>query len=187
MASLIWVRKHASAPRTTPHLASLEVNGIRLPCRIGRSGISFAKREGDGATPCARLRALRGFYRADRRLAMPTRLPMRPIRHKDGWCDAVGHGQYNRLVRRPLAASHEHLWREDGLYDVVLDLDWNHSPRRQGRGSAIFLHLMRANGGPTEGCIAVPARRIAWLLARLTPSTTFIVGQMGRKRGSSRR
>jgi L,D-peptidoglycan transpeptidase YkuD (ErfK/YbiS/YcfS/YnhG family) len=156
-------------------LAWLQVGQVMLACRIGRTGICHAKREGDGATPVGTLRPLRGFWRADRRCRAATRLPMRPLRRDDGWCDAPGHRQYNRLVRLPFLASREEMWRDDHVYDVVLELSWNARPRRQGRGSAIFLHLMNDRRGPTAGCLAVEARRINWLLARLSCRTRILV------------
>lgn len=158
-----------------PYPARLMIGQVTIPCRIGRAGVTRTKREGDGKTPIGVLRPLRGFWRADRRLKPLTLLPMQPIRQHNGWCDAQGHGQYNRLVRRPFAASHEEMWREDHVYDVVLELDWNVLPRKQGRGSAIFLHLMNEAKGPTAGCIAVSASRINWLMERLSRHTRIIV------------
>lgn len=157
------------------HVARLRFGMVSLPCRIGRSGIVHLKREGDGATPAFVMRPVRGFWRADRRFRPRTSLPMRPIRKGDGWCEVPGDRNYNRLVKKPYAASHEDMMRQDNLYDIVLELDWNRTPRRQGRGSAIFFHLMRENGGPTAGCIAVEPRRVDFLLARIGRRTRFVV------------
>lgn len=157
------------------HVARLRFGMVSLPCRIGRSGIVHLKREGDGATPAFDMRPVRGFWRADRRPRPRTLLPMRPIRKGDGWCEVPGDRNYNRLVRKPYAASHEDMRREDRLYDIVLELDWNRLPRRQGRGSAIFFHLTRENGGPTAGCIAVEPRRVEFLLARIDRHTRFVI------------
>ena len=44
-------------------------------------------------------------------------------------------------------------------------LGWNDAPAEPGRGSAIFLHVARADGGPTEGCIALPLAGLRQLLA----------------------
>ena len=69
------------------------------------------------------------------------------------------------------------MWRDDHVYDVVVDIAWNRGPIRRGRGSAIFLHLARPDLAPTEGCVAVPAHAIAQLLARIGPNTRIeIVG-----------
>lgn len=92
---------------------------------------------------------------------------MRPLRPQDGWCDAVGDRNYNRPVRHPYPASAERLWREDGLYDVIVVLDHNARPRVQGAGSAIFMHLARPQYTPTEGCIALARRDMLRLLPRL--------------------
>lgn len=157
------------------HIARLRFGMVSLPCRIGRTGIVHLKREGDGATPAFVMRPVRGFWRADRRKRPQTLLPMRPIRKGDGWCEVPGDRNYNRPVKKPYAASHEDMMRTDRLYDVVLELDWNRIPRRQGRGSAIFFHLTRENGGPTAGCIAVEPRRVDYLLARIDQRTRFVV------------
>ena len=69
------------------------------------------------------------------------------------------------------------MWRDDHLYDVVLDLAWNRGPVRPGHGSAIFLHLAAAGLKPTAGCVAVEPRMIRRLLARIGPRTVVeIVG-----------
>lgn len=128
-----------------------------FPCALGRAGIVPAaqKREGDGGTPDGRLKLRRLLWRADR-LPRPTAaVPAEPIGPDDGWCDAPDDAAYNRPVRLPYAASHERLWREDALYDIVGVLGWNDDPPVPGRGSAIFLHLARPDLGPTEGCIAL--------------------------------
>ena len=145
-----------------------------LRCALGRAGVVAASRkhEGDGATPCGPLPLRRVFYRADRGRIPATALPRVPIAPDDGWCDAPADPLYNRLVRRPFAASHEALWRDDTLYDIVAELGWNDAPVAPGRGSAIFLHLARPDYGPTEGCIALSRPD---LLAILSAGLTALV------------
>lgn len=142
-----------------------------MPCRIGRAGATAGKREGDGKSPLGPLPIVQGFWRDDRRLPPRTGIRLRPIRTTDGWCDASGHGQYNRMIKKPFFPSHEDMARTDHQYDVVLDLDWNRSVRRQGRGSAIFLHLMHEAGSGSAGCVTVPPGKIDALMARLGPRT----------------
>jgi len=143
-----------------------------LACALGRGGASPFKREGDGRTPIARLPVLFGFFHPGRSrdlAPLRTRLPMWPAGAKLGWCDAAFDRNYNRPIRLPYAASHEEMRRADRLYDACLVLDWNFRQRRQGRGSAIFLHLARPGFAPTEGCVAVcrkTMRRILTVLAR---------------------
>ena len=67
------------------------------------------------------------------------------------------------------------MWRDDRLYDIVLDLDWNRGPITRGRGSAIFLHSARPDFSPTEGCVAVPRSSIARLVALIGRRTVIDV------------
>ena len=120
-----------------------------LPCALGRSGTTHDKREGDGATPVGRFRALQAFYRPDRVRRPPTRLIVSRIDSGDGWCDEPGDRNYNRPVRLPYPARHERMCREDELYDVVVDLACNRGPIRKGRGSAIFMHCAKPGLPPT--------------------------------------
>lgn len=149
---------------------------LRLACRLGRAGIAATKREGDGATPRGRsMRLLQAFYRADRIGRPATRLPCRPIRADDGWCDDASDGRYNRPVRLPCAASHEVMRRDDRQYDVVVILDWNISRRGLGRGSAIFLHQTATPSRPTAGCVALEPPDLRKLLARLPRHAEIVV------------
>lgn len=159
-----------------PRRGILQAGNLRLPCALGRSGVSPRKREGDGASPRASLRPLAVFYRDDRGPRPASGLPMRRIRPSDGWCDDPRHPRYNQPVHLPFEASHERMWRDDGLYDLVVDLDWNRRPAICGRGSAIFMHVARPGLRPTEGCIALPEPVLRRLLARMGPGTRIVVG-----------
>jgi L,D-peptidoglycan transpeptidase YkuD (ErfK/YbiS/YcfS/YnhG family) len=160
----------AAAPRGV-----VKLGGLVLPCALGRSGRSVRKREGDGATPVGRWRLMTVLYRADRGLRPPARVPVRPIARNDGWCDAPADRNYNRPVRHPYPASAERLWREDGLYDVVVVLNHNARPRVRGAGSAVFMHLARPGYLPTEGCIAMRRGHLMRLLRYLRPGAAISV------------
>lgn len=134
------------------------------------------KREGDGATPVGRFPLHRLLYRRDRLPAVPaTALPASPIARDDGWCDDPGDPAYNRPVRLPFAAGHEKLWREDGLYDLVVVLGHNDDPPVPGLGSAIFLHVARPGYEPTEGCVALALDDLLDLLRVCGPDTVMTV------------
>ena len=149
---------------------------------LGRNGISVAKREGDGTTPVSDLRPIRLFLRPDKkRFRCPRLLPWRFIRKEHGWCDAIWHTSYNRLIKNPFPDSHEEMWRCDALYDAVIETDWNTCPRIRGLGSAIFIHLQRDDKGPTAGCLAFCTRDMRLLLNRLDTIQAFRIHAAGRK------
>lgn len=149
--------------------------GGRVRCALGRGGVRTDKREGDGATPVGDFPLRRLLYRPDRLPAPSTRLPVAMIDAADGWCDAPGHPDYNRPVRLPFAAGHERLWRDDGLYDVVVVLGHNDAPPVPGLGSAIFLHVARPGLEPTEGCVALDLPDLLRLVAECDPGTVLRV------------
>ncbi|MGH7211892.1 MAG: L,D-transpeptidase family protein [Acetobacteraceae bacterium] len=136
---------------------------------LGRGGVTARKQEGDGVTPAGVLPLRRLLYRADRLPPPACAVPLEPIAPIDGWCDDPDDPAYNRAVRLPYSGRHEALWREDAVYDVIGVLGWNNAPVRRGEGSAIFLHVARPDGSPTEGCIALGrADLLAVLAAGLT-------------------
>lgn len=135
--------------------AILQLGHLTFQAAIGRNGRTALKREGDGKTPIAKMPLLYGFHRGDRLRVPPTRFPLRSITTKMLWCDLPSDPNYNRLVSRSLAASHEDMCRKDGLYDVCLVLDWNIRSRRRQLGSAIFMHIIRPGYEPTAGCVAL--------------------------------
>jgi L,D-peptidoglycan transpeptidase YkuD (ErfK/YbiS/YcfS/YnhG family) len=145
--------------------------GGKLRCALGKGGVAAmgAKREGDGATPAGLWPLRRLFYRPDRMDAPKTRLPIAALKPTDGWCDAPGDPAYNQAVTLPYPASAEHLWREDGAYDLIVVLGYNDAPVVPGRGSAIFLHVARPDYSPTEGCVALAKDDLLEVLANATP------------------
>ncbi len=151
---------------------------IHVRAALGRSGVIAAddKREGDGATPTGRYPVRRVLYRADRGAAPQTRLPIRALREDDGWCDAPNDSAYNCAVRLPFAASHEKMWREDELYDIVVVLGHNDNPPVPGSGSAIFLHCKRGDYQPTEGCVALDNADVRRFLKQTRPGDHIVIG-----------
>src|SRR5712691_11769997 len=163
---------------------SWPIGEARAVC--GRSGVRADKREGDGASPAGTFSLLQAYYRADRVALPPTHLPIRALQPEDGWIDDPADPNYNRLVSLPYPASHEEMWRADGLYDLVVVIGYNTDPPVPGRGSAIFLHIARpsperpARDGhpgiaPTEGCIAIAGDVLAGLLGLLGPGSTITI------------
>ena len=147
--------------------------GRRMPCVVGRGGVVFDKREGDGGTPVGAHRLIGMLYRPDR-ITQPADWAL-PIRPGDLWCDDQRHEDYNLMVRTPFAASHERLRRADRLYDLVVLTDWNWPHAERGRGSAIFIHAWRGPGRPTEGCVALSAPHLRQIVARIGYGSRLIV------------
>lgn len=133
----------------------LEYDAKRYRCALGRSGVRADKHEGDGATPVGRYRLKRLYLRRDRIPEIETALPVSDIGADDGWCDDPAHPLYNRPVKLPFAAGHEKMFRDDHVYDVVIEISHNDSPPIPGDGSAVFLHIAKPDYAPTEGCVAL--------------------------------
>ncbi len=159
----------------TPSIGILRAGPFRFRCALGRCGIKALKREGDGATPAGILPLRCVLYRPDRLNRPRTALPVRALRPIDGWCDAPGDANYNRPVRSAYGASHEQLWREDGLYDLIVVLGHNDAPRKARCGSAIFMHVARDGYVPTEGCIALARNDLSKLLPMCGPGSAVCV------------
>ena len=143
----------------------LRLDGAVWRVALGRGGVRAGKQEGDGATPSGLLPLRRVFYRADRGARPQAAVPVEPLAPTDGWCDDPADARYNTRVRLPCEARHEHLWRDDGLYDIIGVLGWNDAPVERGRGSAIFLHIAQPDWRPTDGCIALAESDLRVLLA----------------------
>lgn len=157
---------------------TLTADGVTTPCRIGRTGpiAAAAKREGDGHTPRGAFALREILLRPDRGLAPPaTALSWRWLDPADGWSDDPADPAYNTLVTHPHRFSAEHLWRDDGLYDVILPLGYNDAPPVPGLGSAIFLHCTAPGHPATAGCVAVDREALLALLPWLTPADRITI------------
>ncbi|WP_342360122.1 L,D-transpeptidase family protein [Terrarubrum flagellatum] len=151
------------------HRAKAIVGGRAIPCAIGRSGMRPAalKREGDGTTPIGRFRVLTAWFRGDRWPNRSFSWATRRIGPTDGWCEDSSNRRYNHPVKVAPGANHDRLWRQDRLYDLILEIDHNARPRILGRGSAVFIHLCRLGMTPTAGCVAFEPNELRKLLPRL--------------------
>jgi len=133
----------------------LKWQGKLYPCALGKGSIVSDKIEGDGATPTGVFKLRRVIYRSDRLTCPQTSLDAQEMTRTDGWCDDPSHSKYNQAVTLPFPASHEELWREDHIYDIIVILGHNDAPAIPHKGSAVFFHLAREGFTPTQGCVAV--------------------------------
>ena len=159
--------------RLTVKNGKLHAGGQIFDCTIGRKGMALPgeKREGDLKTPTGIFSLRACYYRPDRMESPKTKLPLIALTPEDGWCDDPTHSLYNQPIKLPFTASHEKLWREDHVYDIIIPLGYNDGPIEPGKGSAIFLHLMRDDGVGTEGCVALARADLLALLPELGPET----------------
>ena len=148
---------------------------LAIPVVLGRTGIRANKREGDGATPQGQFRLRRLWWRADRSPRPPTLLPTVRIDRRVAWCEDPGDRRYNRPFRRSANEPGDRLWREDGLYDLVIEIDHNVRPRAAWRGSAVFIHIARAGFAPTAGCVALRRQDLTLLLGRINTKTRIVI------------
>lgn len=150
---------------------------VEYPCALGRSGLTIDKREGDGATPIGVFTLRRLMFRPDREPPPRSRLPILTLHRSMGWCDDPDRPDaYNRLVTLPFDGRHETLWRDDPVYDLIVELGYNDDPPEPGLGSAIFLHVAAADFGPTEGCVALRREDLLSVIADCTRNSTIDIG-----------
>ena len=148
---------------------------LSLPVALGRGGVKANKREGDGATPRGTFRLKRLWWRAERHARPATLLPAQRIKPDDGWCEDPSDRHYNQRIKVPPQSKADRLARNDNLYDFIVELDHNTSPRVAGRGSAVFIHVARPQFAPTAGCVALELSSLRRLLARVGPRTRIVV------------
>jgi L,D-peptidoglycan transpeptidase YkuD (ErfK/YbiS/YcfS/YnhG family) len=147
----------------------------RVRCALGRGGVRADKREGDGATPAGSFLLRRVLYRPDRLEAPLTGLLVRALGPEDGWSDDPNDPRYNRPVSRPHPYSHEALWRDDGLYDVVVVIGHNDAPVVPGCGSAVFIHVAAPDYAATAGCVALALPHLLALLRDCAPGDRIVI------------
>ena len=161
-----------------PTHGRLIFRGMEYKCVIGAGGVTDAKREGDQCTPLGTWPLQRVFYRPDRVDPPMTPLRLIAIDKSMGWSDDPSDAaHYNRLVSLPYGHGHEALWREDALYDTVVELGYNDDPPVAGRGSAIFIHVARPDYAPTQGCVALSINALHQVLAMIESGETLTVSR----------
>ena len=166
---------HVKQSGSTLHLGTVELLGKIYPCALGKAGIVDDKREGDSATPRGEFKLREVWYRADRLPKPKTLLPIRELSPQDGWCDDIALPEYNRHVMLPFQGSHESLWRDDHVYDLIVPISYNDETPVPGKGSAIFIHIAREGYTPTSGCIALKQEDLLELLVNCDSETDVVI------------
>ena len=138
---------------------------------FGKNGFTKNKCEGDNQTPIGKWKLNRLFYRSDKIKLPKIQLPSIKIQKNMGWCDDIRSDSYNQLIKLPFDYSCESMWRDDDLYDIVIELDYNINNPVKGKGSAIFFHIAKIDYSGTEGCIAINLSDMLEILPDLNTQT----------------
>lgn len=142
-------------------------------CAFGRSGISREKMEGDGATPEGAFPLRRVWYRADRVSEPETLLETRALTPHDGWNINPHSEEYNTY--RSCPDGNGSLWRDDHVFNILVQIGYNDSPAVAGKGSAIFMHLARPAYTSTSGCVVLAESDLREVLLRADSDTRLYI------------
>jgi len=149
--------------------------GYKIKCSIGKSGITNKKKEGDLSTPKGVFKLGFLYYRKDRNKSLKTKLQKRIIKKNMGWCYDVKSKKYNQEIYIPSKYEAEKLYRKDKIYDILINIKYNHSPIIKEKGSAIFLHLTNNKYKPTKGCVAIKKKDILKILPFINKNTKISI------------
>ena len=149
--------------------------GYKLKCSIGKSGLTNFKKEGDLATPKGLFKLGLLYYRKDRVKSLKCKIKKKIIKKRMGWCNDSRSKKYNREIFFPFKYSAEKLYRRDRIYDIFINIKYNHSPIIKKKGSAIFLHLSNKKYKPTSGCVAILKKDFLKILPLINYSTKILI------------
>ena len=149
--------------------------GYKIKCSIGKSGLTNFKKEGDLATPKGLFKLGLLYYRKDRTKLLKCKIEKKVIKKSMGWCNDSRSKKYNREIYFPFKYSAEKLYRRDRIYDIFINVKYNHSPIVKEKGSAIFLHLSNKKYKPTSGCVAILKKNFLKILPLINYSTKILI------------
>ena len=149
--------------------------GYKLKCSIGKSGLTSYKKEGDLATPKGLFKLGLLYYRKDRIKSLKCKISKKAIKKNMGWCDDVKSKKYNKQIYFPFKYSTEKLYRNDNIYDIFINVKYNHFPIVKGKGSAIFLHLSSKKYKSTSGCIAIQKKDFLKIIPLISKKTKILI------------
>ena len=149
---------------------TLIIDDFTFKCSVGKNGIKKNKIEGDNATPKGLFSIGGLYYRADRVQRPETKIPIKIITKKMGWCDDPKSSHYNRefIVNRKI--KHEKLFKKDNSYDYFVVVNYNTKKIIPFKGSAIFIHLTK-NYKKTAGCIVLKKKDFLILIKLINKNT----------------
>ena len=143
---------------------------FEFKCAIGKSGVTSNKEEGDKKTPKGLYSLGPLYYRKDKFSNPETKLKKIIINKRMGWCDDINSKYYNQPIKINNKFRHEKLFRKDGIYDMLIPINYNTKNPIKKKGSAIFIHLTK-NYKSTLGCIALKENDFLILLKLINRRT----------------
>jgi L,D-peptidoglycan transpeptidase YkuD (ErfK/YbiS/YcfS/YnhG family) len=153
----------------------LKYKNFKFRCSLGKAGIKKKTKEGDQVTPKGIFKVIKIYYRKDKIKKIISPIKKIQIKKNMGWCDDPKSDLYNQQIKLPSKFSYEKLYRKDGLYDIILVLNYNTSPIVKKKGSAIFIHIAKRKFKPTEGCIGLKKNDLIKLLKKIKKNTKIKV------------
>ena len=154
---------------------SLFYKGYKLKCSIGKSGLTYSKKEGDLATPKGLFKLGLLYYRKDRIKLTKCSVKKRVIKKNMGWCNDSKSKKYNQEISFPFNYKAEKLYRKSKIYDIFFNIKYNHFPIINEKGSAIFLHLIDKKYRSTSGCIAIKKKDFLKILPLISNKTKILI------------
>ena len=149
----------------------LKYKNLKFRCALGKAGIKKKKKEGDNITPKGEFKIIKIYYRNDKIKNITTSIKKIKIKRSTGWCDDPNSKFYNKQIKLPSKFSHEKLYRNDNLYDLILVSNYNMDPIIKNKGSAIFIHVAKNSYEKTKGCIALKKEHLIKLLSQIKKDT----------------
>ena len=153
----------------------LKYKNFKYRCALGKAGVNKKIKEGDNITPKGVFKITKIYYRADKIKMIKTNIKKIKITQNMGWCDDPVSRFYNQQIKLPSKFSHEKLYRNDGLYDLVAVLNYNTNPVIKNKGSAIFMHISKSSYKKTEGCIALKKDDLIKIVMQIKKNTKISV------------
>jgi L,D-peptidoglycan transpeptidase YkuD (ErfK/YbiS/YcfS/YnhG family) len=153
----------------------LKFKNLKFKCALGKAGVGKKKIEGDNITPKGTFEIVKIYYRGDRIKKIYSKIKLFKINNKMGWCDDPNSKKYNQLIKLPSKYTHEKLYRQDNVYDLVIVLNYNMFPVVKNKGSAIFIHVAKKNYKKTAGCIALKKKHLVELIKNIKNKTKTII------------
>ena len=149
----------------------LKYKNLKFRCALGKGGVKKKIIEGDNITPRGTFKIIKIYYRPDKIKKIKTLIKKIKIKKNMGWCDDPNSDFYNKQIKLPTKLSHEKLYRNDNLYDLIAVLNYNTNPIIKSKGSAIFIHIAKNSYKKTKGCIALKKKHLVKLISQIKINT----------------